>query len=35
MIKTFSIGGIHPNDNKFSKDKAIEDLPVPERVFCL
>lgn len=33
MIKTFSIGGIHPNDNKFSKDKAIEDLPVPERVF--
>jgi len=31
--KTFSIGGIHPNDSKFSKDVSIVDLPVPERVF--
>ncbi|NLA14981.1 MAG: electron transport complex subunit RsxC [Bacteroidales bacterium] len=33
MSKTFSIGGIHPNDSKFSKDQAIEDLPIPKRVF--
>lgn len=33
MSKTFSIGGIHPNDSKFSKDVSIVDLPVPERVF--
>ena len=33
MSKTFSIGGIHPDDNKISKDCAIESLPIPEVVF--
>ena len=33
MMKTFSIGGIHPNDNKISKDCKIEVLPVPSKVF--
>ena len=33
MSKTFSIGGIHPIDRKFSKDRPIEDLPVPQRVY--
>lgn len=32
MSKTFSIGGIHPKDSKFSKDKPIEEFPVPKRV---
>lgn len=30
---TFSIGGIHPHDNKISKDCAIEVLPLPETVY--
>lgn len=29
MLKTFSIGGIHPAENKLSAAKAIEVLPVP------
>ena len=33
MLKTFSIGGIHPNDSKISKDCAIEVLPVPSKVY--
>ena len=33
MMKTFSIGGIHPSDKKISKDCRIEVLPVPEKVF--
>ena len=32
-MKTFPIGGIHPNDNKeWSKDKAIEVLELPTEV---
>lgn len=32
MLKTFSIGGIHPAENKLSAGKEIIDLPVPETV---
>ncbi len=33
MMKTFSIGGVHPNDSKISKDCRIEVLPLPSKVF--
>ena len=33
MLKTFSIGGIHPSDSKISKDCNIEILPVPSKVY--
>ncbi|WP_340113795.1 electron transport complex subunit RsxC [Maribellus mangrovi] len=33
MLKTFKIGGVHPPENKLSKDKAIEVLPLPKTVF--
>lgn len=33
MNKTFSTGGVHPHDNKFSRDCAIEELPLPKRIF--
>ena len=33
MMKTFSIGGIHPSDSKISKDCKIEVLPVPSKVY--
>jgi electron transport complex protein RnfC len=32
VLKTFSLGGIHPPENKFSAGKKIEDLPVPSKV---
>ncbi|MBN2166929.1 MAG: electron transport complex subunit RsxC [Marinilabiliaceae bacterium] len=32
MLKTFSLGGIHPDENKLSADAPIEVLPVPETV---
>ncbi len=32
MLKTFSIGGIHPAENKISAASAIEALPVPAMV---
>jgi len=32
VLKTFSKGGIHPPENKFSVDKAIEVLPLPQKV---
>lgn len=32
MLKSFKIGGIHPCDNKISKDSVIEILPLPTRV---
>ncbi|MFB6317566.1 electron transport complex subunit RsxC [Saccharicrinis sp. FJH54] len=31
-LKTFSIGGVHPPENKLSADRKIEILPVPEEV---
>lgn len=33
MLKTFKIGGVHPAENKFSKDKPIEVLPIPKLAF--
>ena len=32
MLKTFPIGGIHPSDNKISRDAAIERMPLPKTV---
>ena len=32
MLKTFSIGGVHPPENKFSADRNIKVLPVPDEV---
>lgn len=32
MLKTFSIGGVHPPENKLSAGKKIEILPIPEIV---
>lgn len=32
MLKTFSIGGIHPADNKLSAKSAIQVLPIPQMV---
>lgn len=31
--RTFSIGGVHPADNKISRDCKIEVLPIPETVY--
>lgn len=31
-VKTFPVGGIHPNENKLSKNKSIETLPISEKV---
>ena len=31
MLKTFRIGGIHPPENKLSKNKAIENIPLPKQ----
>lgn len=33
MKKTFKIGGVDPQDNKLSKDCAIEELPLPKRIY--
>lgn len=33
MLKTFKIGGVHPPENKLSKDKKIEVLALPKTVF--
>lgn len=30
MLKTFKLGGVHPAENKLSKDKAIEVLDIPK-----
>lgn len=32
-LKTFSIGGVHPDDAKIAKDCAIEVLPLPQTVY--
>jgi len=32
-MKSFKIGGIHPPENKLSAGKAIETLPLPEKVY--
>ena len=33
MKTTFSIGGIHPNDSKLARERAIEVLPLPQTVY--
>ncbi len=33
MLKTFKLGGVHPAENKFSANKAIEKLALPKSVF--
>lgn len=32
MLKTFHLGGIHPKENKFSADKAIQPVALPKQV---
>ncbi|MCF8301659.1 MAG: electron transport complex subunit RsxC [Bacteroidales bacterium] len=32
-LKTFKIGGVHPEENKLSADKEIEVFPVPKKVY--
>lgn len=32
-MRTFKIGGIHPEENKLSANKPIEILPIPQKVF--
>jgi electron transport complex protein RnfC len=32
VLRTFKLGGIHPPENKLSKGKTIEVLPIPEKV---
>jgi len=34
-LTTFNIGGIHPDENKLSKGKPIENLPLPKEVKIL
>jgi len=33
VLKTFKRGGIHPQENKLSADREIQDLPLPSTVF--
>ena len=33
IFKTFSLGGVHPPENKLSADQAIEVLPLPKQAF--
>lgn len=32
MLKTFKIGGVHPEENKFSSGSPIQSLPIPAEV---
>lgn len=32
MLKTFSLGGVHPPENKLSADKKIERLELPDKI---
>ena len=34
-MRSFRIGGVHPPENKLSTGKAIETLPLPEKVYIL
>ncbi|MBT3173873.1 MAG: electron transport complex subunit RsxC [Lentimicrobiaceae bacterium] len=31
MLRTFALGGIHPDENKLSSNAAIEEIPVPKQ----
>lgn len=33
MKRTFSLGGVHPHDNKISRDAAIEEFPILEKAY--
>ena len=33
MLKTFKIGGVHPTENKLTRDRKIEVLNIPEKAF--
>ncbi len=33
MLKTFKLGGVHPEETKLSSDQPIDVLPVPKKVF--
>ena len=33
MLKTFKLGGIHPEEKKLSSDQPIDVLPLPKKVF--
>ncbi len=33
ILKTFSLGGVHPPENKLSANQAIEVLPLPKQAF--
>lgn len=33
MSKTFSLGGVHPHDNKISANASIEDFPLVPRAY--
>jgi len=35
VLKTFSLGGVHPEENKFSAGQKIETLEIPEQVSVL
>ncbi|MCR5351272.1 MAG: electron transport complex subunit RsxC [Bacteroidales bacterium] len=30
---TFSMGGVHPHDSKYARERAIEELPLPQTVY--
>lgn len=34
-LKTFKLGGIHPEENKITKEKRIEKFPLPDKVIVL
>lgn len=33
MLKTFKLGGVHPTENKLTRDKKIEVLDIPAKVY--
>ncbi|NLL28204.1 MAG: electron transport complex subunit RsxC [Bacteroidales bacterium] len=35
MLKTFKLGGIHPEENKISKNSPIEEIEAPETAYIL
>jgi electron transport complex protein RnfC len=35
MLKTFKIGGAHPEENKFSQHSTIEEIAAPDTVFVM
>jgi electron transport complex protein RnfC len=34
-LKTFKLGGVHPEENKITKGKSIEQFPLPDKVVVL